>query len=120
LRESDEDEQEVEAEADELIERESKGHRKTIVTAFLVIFVAEWGDLTQILTANLAAHYHDALSVAVGSATALVAVAGVAVVAGRLLTRLPMKIVRRTTGAILIVLALVAAYEAITGASFFI
>ena len=28
------------------------------VTAFVVIFLAEWGDLTQILTANLAAHYH--------------------------------------------------------------
>ena len=28
-------------------------------TVFLVVFVAEWGDLTQILTANLAAHYHS-------------------------------------------------------------
>ena len=36
-------------------------------TAFLVIFMAEWGDLTQILTANLAAHYHDPLSVGVGA-----------------------------------------------------
>ena len=43
---------------------------------FSVIFLAEWGDLTQILTANLAAHYHDPFSVAVGAILALWAVAG--------------------------------------------
>ncbi len=43
-------------------------HRRIAVTAFLVIFLAEWGDLTQILTANLAAHYHDPFSVGVGAA----------------------------------------------------
>ena len=32
-------------------------------TSFLVILVAEFGDLTQIVTANLAAKYHDPLSV---------------------------------------------------------
>jgi putative Ca2+/H+ antiporter (TMEM165/GDT1 family) len=108
------EEEEEEAEAEAVVERESS-HRRTVVTAFLVIFVAEWGDLTQILTANLAAHYHNALSVAVGSATALVAVAGVAVLAGRALTRLPMKLVRRVTGVILVLLAIFSAYEAITG-----
>ena len=39
--------------------------------AAVVIFVAEWGDLTQILTANLAARYHSPLSVAVASLAAL-------------------------------------------------
>ena len=34
---------------------------KTVGTAFTVIFVGEFGDLTQILTANLAAKYHDPL-----------------------------------------------------------
>ncbi|HEY5334746.1 MAG TPA: TMEM165/GDT1 family protein, partial [Mycobacteriales bacterium] len=32
---------------------------RVIGTSFGVIFVAEFGDLTQILTANLAAKYHD-------------------------------------------------------------
>jgi putative Ca2+/H+ antiporter (TMEM165/GDT1 family) len=113
------EEEEVEAEAEAVVTRESS-HRRTVVTAFLVIFVAEWGDLTQILTANLAAHYHNALSVAVGSATALVAVAGVAVLAGRALTRLPMTLVRRVTGVILVLLAIFSAYEAITGANVFL
>jgi hypothetical protein len=53
-----------------------------VLTAFLVIFIAEWGDLTQILTANLAAKYHSALSVGVGSTLALWAVATVAVASG--------------------------------------
>ena len=33
--------------------------RSAAMTAFVVIFLAEWGDLTQILTANLAAKYHE-------------------------------------------------------------
>ncbi len=75
-------------EEEALVEREVVSHRRTAVTAFLVIFVAEWGDLTQILTANLAAHYHDALSVGVGALLALWTVALLAVVSGQSLLRL--------------------------------
>lgn len=75
-------------EEEALVEREVASHRRTAVTAFLVIFIAEWGDLTQILTANLAAHYHDALSVGIGALLALWAVAGLAVVSGQSLLRL--------------------------------
>jgi len=70
-----------------LVEREAASHRRIAVTAFLVIFIAEWGDLTQVLTANLAAHYHDALSVGVGALLALWAVAALAVVSGQSLLR---------------------------------
>ena len=62
-------------------------HHRIALTAFVVIFVAEWGDLTQILTANLAAHYHDALSVGVGALLALWTVAGLAVVSGQSVLR---------------------------------
>ena len=61
--------------------------RSAAVTAFVVIFLAEWGDLTQILTANLAAKYHELLAVGMGSVLALWAVAGIAVVGGRTLMR---------------------------------
>jgi putative Ca2+/H+ antiporter (TMEM165/GDT1 family) len=61
-----------------LIEREAASHRRTVVTAFTVIFIAEWGDLTQILTANLAARYHSPLSVGVGSTLALWSIAALA------------------------------------------
>ena len=54
---------------------------------FAVIFAAEWGDLTQLLTANLAAHYHAPLSVATGAILALWAVSAIAVTGGRWLGR---------------------------------
>jgi putative Ca2+/H+ antiporter (TMEM165/GDT1 family) len=76
-----------ERQEEELVAREVASHRRVAVTAFLVIFLAEWGDLTQILTANLAAHYHDALSVGVGALLALWAVAGLAVAAGQSVLR---------------------------------
>ena len=59
---------------------------RTAATAFAVIFAAEWGDLTQLLTANLAAHYHDPLSVATGATLALWAVSAIAVTSGRWLS----------------------------------
>ena len=81
-----------------------------------MIFIAEWGDLTQILTANLAAHYHSALNVAVGAVLALWAVAGIAVVSGQgLLRRLPVAVLRKVTGVVLLLLAAYSAYTAITG-----
>jgi putative Ca2+/H+ antiporter (TMEM165/GDT1 family) len=68
-------------------------------TAFVVIFVAEWGDLTQVLTANLAARYHAPLSVAVGAGLALMSVAAIATFSGKQLVRvLPGNLLRRITG----------------------
>jgi putative Ca2+/H+ antiporter (TMEM165/GDT1 family) len=99
-----------------LVEREAASHRRVVTTAFAVIFVAEWGDLTQILTANLAAHYHSAVSVAVGAVLALWAVAAVAVVAGTgVMRRVPVRTVRVVTGVVLVVFALVAGVSAVTG-----
>jgi putative Ca2+/H+ antiporter (TMEM165/GDT1 family) len=60
---------------------------RTAATSFAVIFAAEWGDLTQVLTANLAAHYHAPLSVATGATLALWAVAAIAVTGGQWLGR---------------------------------
>ena len=98
---------------EELVEREVATHRRIAVTAFLVIFLAEWGDLTQILTANLAAHYHDPLSVGVGAVLALWAVAGLAVVSGQTLLRvINISTIRIVTAVVLIALAGWAAWEA--------
>jgi putative Ca2+/H+ antiporter (TMEM165/GDT1 family) len=52
------------------------------LTSAGVIFLAEWGDLTQIITANLAARYHEPVTVGLAAFVALAAVAGFAVVAG--------------------------------------
>jgi putative Ca2+/H+ antiporter (TMEM165/GDT1 family) len=93
---------------EELIEHEVTSHT-IATTAFLVIFIAEWGDLTQILTANLAAHYHDALSVGIGATLALWSVAAIAVIGGQgLLRYVNVATIRKVTAVLLFVLAAVA------------
>jgi putative Ca2+/H+ antiporter (TMEM165/GDT1 family) len=102
-----------ERQEEELVEKEVASHRRVAVTAFLVIFLAEWGDLTQILTANLAAHYHDPFSVGVGAVLALWAVAGLAVISGQSLLRLiNITTIRIVTGCVLVGLAGWAAWNA--------
>jgi putative Ca2+/H+ antiporter (TMEM165/GDT1 family) len=102
-----------EHEEEELVERELAAHHRVLVTSFLVIFLAEWGDLTQILTANLAAHYHSPLSVAVGALLALWVVAGIAVVSGQGLLRLiEVRTLRIVTAVVLVGLAGWAIWEA--------
>jgi putative Ca2+/H+ antiporter (TMEM165/GDT1 family) len=82
------------------------GPWKVIATSFAVVFVGEWGDITQIATANLAAKYHDPLSVGLGAALGLIAVAGVAIKAGStLLAKVSIVLVRRVAGTILALFA---------------
>ena len=101
-------------EEEHLIEREVASHRRVVLTAFAVIFLAEWGDLTQILTANLAAHYHDPLSVGVGALLALWAVAGLAVVAGQSVLRfVNIATIRIVTAVVLFALTGWAVWEAV-------
>jgi putative Ca2+/H+ antiporter (TMEM165/GDT1 family) len=96
-----------------LVEKETASHRRVVVTAFVVIFVAEWGDITQILMANLAAHYHNALSVGLGGLLALWTVAALAVVSGQSLLRfVKIGTVRIVTAVVLFGLAGWAAWEA--------
>jgi putative Ca2+/H+ antiporter (TMEM165/GDT1 family) len=75
-------------------------------TSFMIILVAEFGDLTQIATATLAARYHDPASVATGAVLALWAVGGLAIVGGRgLLKIIPLVWISRIAAAIMLVLA---------------
>jgi putative Ca2+/H+ antiporter (TMEM165/GDT1 family) len=100
----------------ELVRREAASHGQTVTTAFLVIFIAEWGDLTQILTANLAAHYHNGVSVATGAVLALWTVAAFAVTTGTgLLRYVSVRTMRIATGVVLLVLAVYTAVHAFTG-----
>ena len=97
---------------EELVEEESAKHGVT-VAAFIVIFLAEWGDLTQILTANLAAKYHSAISVGVGATLALWAVAAIAVASGTTLLRfIKVNTIRKVTVVVLIALAGYSLFEA--------
>ncbi len=97
----------------ELIRHEAAAHT-VVTTSFVVIFVAEWGDLTQILTANLAAHYHSPLSVGAGAVAALWSVAAIAVVGGQGLLRwVDIATVRRVTAVVLLALTGYAVWSAV-------
>jgi Ca2+/H+ antiporter, TMEM165/GDT1 family len=83
---------------------------------FMLILVAEFGDLTQIMTANLAARYHDPLSVALGAVLALWAVAGLGIVGGRaLMKRVPLRLITRIAALLMGVLGAWSLYEAAAG-----
>ncbi|GAA0643984.1 TMEM165/GDT1 family protein [Streptomyces samsunensis] len=81
---------------------------------FMLILVAEFGDLTQIMTANLAARYDDPLSVGVGAVLALWAVAGLGILGGRTLMRyVPLRLITKIAALVMLALGAFSLYEAI-------
>ena len=80
---------------------------RVITTSFAILFTAEWGDLSQLLTAGMAARTGEPLSVGLGSWLALITVAALAVIVGRWLQRrVPIWRIRLVSGAILAGLAI--------------
>ncbi len=109
LLKKDDGEEEVKAPADQ-------SFLKVAGAGFTLILVAEFGDLTQIMTANLAARYDDWLSVGVGAVLALWAVAAIGIVGGRTLMRyVPLKLITKVAAGVMLVLAGFSIYEAVTG-----
>jgi len=93
---------------------DGKSSLKVFLTSFTVITVAEFGDLTQIVTANLAAHYREPALVGIGAFTALCSVAALAILGGQgLLKVVPLKLITRTAALIMAVLAVFSLVEAI-------
>jgi putative Ca2+/H+ antiporter (TMEM165/GDT1 family) len=82
-------------------------------TAFAVVFLAEFGDLTQFMTVSLAARFHDPISVGIGATLALWVAAGIAVTLGwRVLKLIPMQWLTRGAAVVMVVLAGTSAYAA--------
>jgi len=63
------------------------GRFAAIGTSFVVVFLAEWGDLTQIGTAALAARYHAPLTIFTGATLALWSVVAIVVYLGSTASR---------------------------------
>ncbi|WP_375490155.1 TMEM165/GDT1 family protein [uncultured Jatrophihabitans sp.] len=92
------------------------GFWRVATLGYGVIFVAEWGDLTQILTANLAAKYHDPLSVGIGAVLGLWAVGLLAILGGKTLLRvLPLKWITRVAAVVMVALGIYSVVNAIRG-----
>jgi len=83
--------------------------------AFAVVFAAEFGDLTQMLTVGLAVRYGDPLAVGIGSVLALWVAAGGAIIGGRsLLKVIPMTWLTRGAALVMMVLAGVSIVTAVS------
>lgn len=104
-------------EGEEEIRRpEDQSFWKVSGAGFTLILVAEFGDLTQIMTANLAARYDDPLSVAVGAVLALWAVAGLGIVGGKaLMKRVPLGLITKIAALLMLGLGGWSLYEGLVG-----
>lgn len=82
--------------------------RTAAVASFGVVVFAEWGDLTQLATASIAASSGQPVAVAVGALLALWSVAALAVTTGRALARrLPVALLQRIAAGVFATLAVI-------------
>lgn len=101
--------------ADDVAEgKEGRSFLRVAAISFGVLFAAEWGDLSQLATAGLAARLDDPISVFAGAWAALLTVSALAVFLGRKLAdRLPVALIRRVAAVLFLVFAVVAAVETV-------
>ena len=110
-RSADEDEAGQEDEYAAKADATAHGFR-VVVTSFLVLFAAEWGDLSQLLTISLVAKYDDPVSVFLGAWGALLAVSGLAVIVGRLLLqRVRLSVLHYVGATVCVLMALLTVWE---------
>ncbi|CAM5372637.1 UPF0016 family membrane protein [Streptomyces spiroverticillatus] len=108
LKKSDDDE--------EIKPPENQSFWKVSGAGFMLILVAEFGDITQIMTATLAARYDNPVSVGIGAVLALWAVAGLGIVGGQaLMKRVPLRLITKVAACLMLALAGFSLYEAIAG-----
>lgn len=94
--------------------REDTSFLRAAAISFGVLFAAEWGDLSQLATAGLAARYAEPVSVFVGSWAALLVISGLAAFLGRTLAdRLPVALLHRIAAVLFAVFAVVAVVETV-------
>ena len=87
---------------------------KAASISFGVLFAAEWGDLSQLATAGLAARYDSPVSVFLGSWAALLVVSALAVFLGKKMAdRLPIRLIRLVAAVLFSAFAVVAVVETI-------
>jgi putative Ca2+/H+ antiporter (TMEM165/GDT1 family) len=95
--------------------RDARGVRQ-VLACFLVLFAAEWGDLSQLGTITLVARYEDPVAVFIGALGALMTVSALAVLAGhQLLRRVPMHVLHYVGAMVCVVLASLTVVELLAG-----
>jgi putative Ca2+/H+ antiporter (TMEM165/GDT1 family) len=88
---------------------------RAVLASFLILFAAEWGDLSQLLTISLVARYEAPVSVFIGALGALLVVSGLAVIAGRTLLRfVALHVLHYVGAAVCLVLATLTVVELVS------
>ena len=96
---------------------DSRTGLKAVTASFLVLFAAEWGDLSQLLTISMIAKYGHPLSVFIGAWCALLTVSALAVLIGRvLLQHVKLSVIHYFGAGVCLILAAVTAWELIAQA----
>jgi putative Ca2+/H+ antiporter (TMEM165/GDT1 family) len=94
--------------------RENTSFLRATAISFGVLFAAEWGDLSQLATAGLAARYAEPVSVFVGAWAALLLISGLAAFLGRKLAdRLPVALLHRIAAGLFTIFAVIAIVETV-------
>lgn len=99
---------------DVTVKESSRSFKRGVGVSFGMLFAAEWGDLTQLVTAAQSASTGSPLSAGLGSWMALVTIAALAVFVGDWLRkRMHERVLHGIAGSIMTVLALLACVELI-------
>jgi putative Ca2+/H+ antiporter (TMEM165/GDT1 family) len=112
---ADREEKQAEEEFTSRAGRERSGWR-AFGASFILLFAAEWGDLSQILTLNLVAKYGHPFDVFLGAWAALLMVSGAAVIGGRVLLRyMRLSLLHYIAGCVCLIFAGVGVYQLASG-----
>ena len=88
--------------------RQPRGRERPFVTAFSMIMLAEWGDLSQLATVAFQARYNEAVIVFASATLALWTVTALAVgIGNRLGSLLPERPVQYTAAALMVVIGII-------------
>ncbi|HTF51405.1 MAG TPA: TMEM165/GDT1 family protein [Pseudonocardia sp.] len=110
LREDDDDDDEPN------IRKRPQTPWSVVATSFGVTALSEFADPSQLIIVTLAARYNDPLAVGIGALLGLWVVSALAVYGGNRLQRVvPLRWVTRATAAVLVVLGVLSAIDAIRG-----
>lgn len=101
------------AEDDDIESVETTSSFKMALVSFTVLFAAEWGDASQLLTVALTAKYHAPFAVGLGSWLALVSVAVLAILLGKFIqAKVPLHLIQRIAAFVFATFAGIAFYTA--------
>ncbi len=106
----------AEAEAEQEFEEQVKPATgvHAVAASFGILFLAEWGDLSQLLTAGMVVRTKDPVSVFVGAWAGLLLVSALGAVLGRaLLKRMRLGTIQRVGGGVCLLLAALSGLQAL-------